>query len=88
MQCQHFTKNQQIITSNGEEETFFLELNEIKSANIYTQQKICLKATTHSQADQHVQYTECLESYINKLLASAQIVNHRRYICHYKFAAR
>ena len=44
-------------------------LNEIKSATINTQKKICLKA--HSQADQHVQYTECLKSYIIKLLASA-----------------
>ena len=46
-------------------------LNEIKSATINTQKKICLKATTHPQADQHVQYTECLKSYIIKLLASA-----------------
>ena len=28
-------------------------LNEIKSATINTQKKICLKATTHSQADEH-----------------------------------
>ena len=46
-------------------------LNEIKSATINTQKKICLKVTTHSQTDQHVQYTECLKSYIIKLLASA-----------------
>ena len=43
-----------------------IELNELRSATI-----ICLKATTHPQADQHVQYTECLESNIIKLLASA-----------------
>ena len=60
-----FHKNQQIITSNGEKEKM-IELNELKSATI-----ICLKATTHPQADQHVQYTECLKSYIIKLLASA-----------------
>ena len=48
-----------------------IELNELKSAAINTQKKICLKATTHSQADQHVQYTECLKSNIIKVLASA-----------------
>ena len=38
-------------------------LNEIKSATINTQKNICLKATRQSQADQHVQYTECLVLY-------------------------
>ena len=43
-----------------------IELNELKSATI-----ICLKATTHPQAEQHVQYTECLKSNIIKLIANA-----------------
>ena len=60
-----------------------IEPNELNSATI-----ICLKATTHKQADQHVQFTECLKSNIIKLLASAQRVNHRRYICHIKVVAR
>ena len=38
-------------------------LNEIKSATIITQKEdLCKATTTHSQADQHVQYTECLIS--------------------------
>ena len=60
-----------------------IELNELKSATM-----ICLKATTHPQADQHVQNTECLKSNIIKLLASAYKVNHRRYICHIEAVAR
>ena len=61
-------KNQQQITSNEEEErNYWIKRN--KSASKNTQQKICLKATTHSQADQH-EYTECLKS-IHILLASA-----------------
>ena len=48
-----------------------IELN-VKMCNYkYAIKKICMKATTHPQADQHVQYTECRKSNIIKLLASA-----------------
>ena len=48
-----------------------IELNAIKSATINTQKKMCSKATTHPQADQHVRYTEWVKSNIIKLFASA-----------------
>ena len=66
----HYNIPQKIskITSNEEEErNYWIKRN--KSASKNTQQKICLKATTHTQADQH-EYTECLKS-IHILLASA-----------------
>ena len=66
-----FNISQKFANNNKYWRKQIIEVNEMKSATINTQKKICLKATTHPQADQHVQYTECLKSYIIKLLASA-----------------